>query len=97
MADDTASIFARLKRYVEDNNAIYPVWCCGVAADANQKLQRDHDVGNADWHMVETAATEREARLVEERLVELGCRGTQSREKNATEIYVYRMKPHTRP
>lgn len=82
--------------YISVNGGSYNGWYVGVTADTHRRLFDEHKVDLSDgYYKCKEASSEYQARLSEQRLIEMGCQGGTGGGKNATWVYVYRITAYT--
>lgn len=81
---------AWINKQVNEPGGAYSKWYCGIAADWEERVFKEHNVPTEDdqWRTVRKCFNDDDARAVETKLHELGCDGG-PRGGDETTVYVY--------
>lgn len=89
--------FADITAYMNTNGGAPSAWYAGIASDPRQRLFNDHNVAEqgGTW-IYRTCSTDDDARIVEDALIRMGCKGGGGGGDASTKaVYAYKITPHT--
>lgn len=88
---------ADITTYIQNHHPSYSQWYAGIATDPRQRLFSDHNVSeNGGTWIYSGAGSENEAREVEKRLLQKGCKGGTGGGVSPQHVYAYRITNSTR-
>jgi len=84
---------------IQKEGGIYKTWYAGITSDIEEKLHGDHHVPKEDhWFIACKTSSNREARAIEEALLELGIDGgTNGGDTTSDFVYCYKKTYATHP
>jgi len=86
-----ATVLQEIKSHIQKRGRGYTAWYAGVASDARSRLFTDHrvDETHGEW-IFRTLNSDAEARIVEEALLSLGCKGASGGgDASSNKVYAY--------
>jgi len=85
--------------YIKKSGVGYRRWYCGIAADARDRLFRDHNVSEKGGRWIYAdLSTDSEARTVEQHFLSKGCDGgAGGGDRTTRSVYVYLKTLATNP
>ena len=98
MAKTRAEIVADIEDHIEDRGGPFSKWYVGIAADARDRLFKDHSVKEeGDVWVYRRVASSAEARKIEKYFID--TKGTQGGpgggDESSVFVYAYKIKSHT--
>lgn len=99
MPSGTGKIIRDIRSFIARHDENYGNWYVGITTDPISRLLDDHKVDiNVDLWLCSEAFSDKEARMVEERLIsESGVTGDCDDDESGRFVYAYRMSDNTQP
>ncbi len=99
MAIPAQQAYDEIKAHIDKSGELYRKWYAGIATDPRKRLFEEHNVSEKEaWWAYRRCSTDKDARLVEEKLLKLGCDGdTGGGDESTIAVYAYLKTSNTNP
>lgn len=88
-AQQAQDVYKEIVAHIKKQGGNESTWYCGIASDWEKRVFGDHNVPRENhWFIARQCFNDKDARLVEQALLELGCDGG-SGGGDSTTVYVY--------